>query len=97
MYLIQNKEDDNIMHFKNDDDFYEFCVNPSIIINECNCSSPEKIYYQSFDFTKEYQDAVNAGKQFMIHDEDSKIYKRGAVSYKTMTKNVQNLVPYYDI
>ena len=93
-YLDNN---DNVMRFKNDEEFFNFCVNPTLVINECGAPCIEGTYYQTFNFTKDYNDAVNNGKQFMICDENSQIYKRGAVSYKTITKKVNNLVPYYEI
>ena len=106
--MLQVTNDYNIMHFKNDDEFYNFCVEPAIIINKCGCKGNcnesccneccdcPKRFYQDFPFTDEYVKAVNNGTHFMIDDEDSQIYKRGAVSYKSITKNVHNLMPYYN-
>ena len=33
---------------------------------------------------------------FIIKDENSQIYKHGAVSYRTITKEISNLEPWYD-
>ena len=106
--MLQVNKDYNIMHFKNDDEFYNFCVEPCVIITECGCCNGKcnegccneccdnKTYYQDFPYTNEYVKAVNEGKCFMIDDENSQIAKRGAVSYKSITKNVHNLMPYYE-
>lgn len=96
--MLQIKNNYNIMRFKNDDDFYDFCVQPAIVIRESQCdecSNGIKPCYQDFLFTDRYVNAVNNGIHFIIEDENSQIYKRGTVSYKSITKNVHNLMPYY--
>ena len=85
----------NIMYFNSDDDFYEFCVKPGLIPIEYTDKSGNKKVYSDFEFTEEYKKALNEGKRFVIKDENSLIYKRGAVSYRTITKVVENLDPYF--
>ena len=34
--------------------------------------------------------------RFVIKDEDSQIYKHGCVSYRTISKDIQNLDPWFD-
>ena len=51
--------------------------------------------FTDFDFTHEYLDAIAKGLRFIIKDEDSQICKHKAVSYRTITKNIDNLDNYY--
>ena len=43
----------------------------------------------------EYKLAIENGKLFCIKDENSAIYKHGCVSCRTLSKDVQNLEPYF--
>lgn len=85
----------NKMYFDSDDDFYKFCVDPIIIPVEYITDEGETKYSMDFNFTKSYQDAVNQGKIFIIKDPDSQIFKHQAVSYRTITKPIQNLEQYF--
>ena len=88
--IILESQDSNIIYFENDDEFYEFCVNPSLKVVE-----GKNGHYTDFDFNYAYEKALKEGKRFVIKDEDSQIYKRGFVSYRTVTKKVENLDPYF--
>lgn len=79
--------DPNKMYFNTDDDFYRFCVVPKLVICEC----PEG-RYADFNLSDDYLNAVNANKTFVIKQKDSQICKHGAVSYRTITKSVKNVV-----
>ena len=83
------------IYFKSDDDFYKFCVVPEIIPVEYINPNGETKYYMDFNLTNAYNDAVKQGKKFIILDPNSQIFKRQAVSYRTITKPIQNLVEYY--
>lgn len=85
----------NTMYFNSDDDFYQFCVVPQLNPVEYINSAGEKAYYVDFDFTHEYNKAVEQGINFVIKDENSNIYKNGCVSYRTISKPISNLKPYY--
>lgn len=81
------------MVFKNDDDFYRFCVVPVLVVRtSTDNTTGEPFQYTDFDFTQEYNDAVARGVKFVIKDDNSEIYKRGCVSYRTITKPVSNIV-----
>lgn len=85
------------MFFSSDDEFYNFCVVPVLVTREStNPNTGETIRYFDFDFTYEYLNALKNGVQFIIKDEDSQIFKHGAVSYRTITKPVQNLKQYFN-
>lgn len=94
MIKIQNP---NKMFFSSDDEFYKFCVVPVLVTRQSvNGLTGEPVQYFDFDFTHEYLTAVSNGVKFIIKDEDSQIYKHGAVSYRTITKPVQNLKQYFN-
>jgi len=76
------------IYFDNDDDFYAFSVNPTLINKE---------FIDANGNVRYYCDAVNSGKKFIIKDENSNIYKHQAVSFRTISKPVSNLGYYYEI
>lgn len=89
------KTNPQIMYFDNDDDFYNFCVNPKLFARELSVTNNgEKLYSYDFDYTDAYKKALSDNKLFVIKDEDSQIYKHKAVSYRTITKPVKNLEQY---
>ena len=87
----------NIMHFDSDDEFYQFCVVPEIVIVDYINPAGKNDHYMTFNLSPSYLDAVDNGTRFMIHDPKSQIYKHQAVSYRTCTKPIQNLIECYDI
>ena len=87
---------DNIIYFDNDNEFYEYCVVPELVpVQYINSEGNEK-YYCDFNLSSQYNNAINNGTRFIIKDEDSQIYKHGCVSYRTISKDIQNLDPWYD-
>jgi hypothetical protein len=83
------------MYFNSDDEFYDFCVNPQIVARELNVkNNGTPLYAFDWNFTDQYNKALEENKIFIIKDEDSKIYKHGAVTYKTITKPIKNLEQY---
>ena len=82
---------DNIIFFNNDDEFYQYCVVPELVPVQYIDNSGVEKYYTDFNFTPQYQHAIDNGMRFIIKDEDSNIFKHGAVSYRTITKDIQNL------
>lgn len=93
--MLKLKSESNRLYFDNDDDFYAFCVVPTIVLKDYTDINGNICQYADFDFSPQYNNAVNQGKTFIIKDEDSSIYKRGAVSFKTITKPVSNLGYYF--
>lgn len=97
--LRLNKEDVkkyNTLYFEDDDDFYKFAVVPMLVpvefIDADNCIR----HYADFNFSTEYNRAVRDGKKFVIKDPNSQIFKHGAVSYRTITRPVENLEQYFE-
>lgn len=82
------------MYFDTDDDFYNFCVEPSIVQKERTLKNGESLKSFDFNFTWDYNDAINNNVMFIIKDPNSQIYKNQAVSYRTITKPVSNLEEY---
>ena len=82
---------DNVIYFDTDDDFYDYAVKPNFIVNQ----NPTGGMFYDMDMTDEYKLAVENGKLFCIKDENSAIYKHGCVSCRTLSKQVQNLEPYF--
>ena len=87
---------DNIIYFDSDNEFYEYCVVPELVPVQYIDSNGNEKYYTDFNFTPQYNNAVNNDMRFVIKDEDSQIYKHGCVSYRTISKDIQNLDPWYD-
>lgn len=87
---------DNIIYFDSDNEFYDYCVVPELVPVQYIDSEGNERYYNSFNFSSQYNNAVNNGMRFIIKDEDSKIYQHGCVSYRTISKDIQNLDPWYD-
>jgi len=79
------------IYFKDDDEFYNFCVIPNLVVRKME--DPD-VYYSDFDFSDAYKNAINSDRNFVIMDENSKIFKHGAVSVGPITKKVQNLKEY---
>ena len=50
-----------------------------------------------FNLSNAYNDAISQGKKFIIKDPNSQIFKHQAVSYRTITKPIQNLEEYFDL
>ena len=86
----------NVMFFDKDEDFYNFCIVPKIIPVKYIDNTGNEKYYTDFDLTYEYNNAVKNGTSFVIKDPKSSIYKHKAVSYRTMTKPIKNLLDYDD-
>jgi len=87
---------DNIIYFDSDNEFYDYCVVPELVPVQYIDSEGNEKYYSDFNFTSQYNNAVNNGMRFVIKDEDSQIYKHGCVSYRTISKDIQNLDPWFD-
>lgn len=83
---------DNIIYFDSDDEFLDFCVVQAPVIREGKHGK-----YIDFDLTSTYKNELEKGTRFCIKDEDSIITKRGMVSYRTESKEVQNLEPWFGI
>lgn len=78
-------------YFDNDDDFYNYCVDPRII----PMKSDKGYYYTTFNFTPQYLDDIKNGVKFIIRDVDSKIFKHQVVCVGLMNKRVKNLEQYF--
>ena len=87
---------DNIIYFDSDNEFYDYCVVPELVPVQYIDSEGNERYYSSFNFSSEYNKAIDNGMRFVIKDEDSKIYQHGCVSYRTISKDIQNLDPWFD-
>lgn len=74
---IAPPQEPEILYFNTDDEFQNFCILPyaTLGLSEITGEPCQKI-----NFTKEYMDAVAAGKRFKIRNEDSVIYKRGMIT-----------------
>ena len=82
-----------IIYFDNDQEFYDYCVNPALIPVKFNLNGIDGCYY-TFNFTPQYDKAIEDNMTFIIKDDESKICKRGAVSVNTITKEIQNIEPW---
>ena len=83
------------MYFDCDDDFYRFCVVPVIVPKERILRYCTIRRSMDFNLSNEYQNAVDNGIQFIIKDPNSQICKHQAVSYRTITKPIENLEEYF--
>ena len=92
--LIDN--DLNVIYFDNDDDFYQFCVEPQLVSREYTNNNGEIDQYLDFNFTPGYNDAIDNATIFVINDKNSNILKHNnVVSYRTISKKVDNVKPWY--
>ena len=73
----------NAIFFDNDDEFYQFAVNPLLTV-----SNGDNIQYATWDFTDACKNAMASNTDFIICDMNSQTYKRQALSYRTVTKPV---------
>lgn len=80
MRIDQSK---NAIFFDNDDEFYQFAVNPLLTV-----TNGDNIPYSDWNFTDGYNSALAANTDFIICDDNSKTYKNQSVSYRTITKPV---------
>jgi hypothetical protein len=87
---------DNIIYFDSDNEFYDYCVVPELVPVQYIDSEGNEKYYSDFNLSSQYNNAINNGTRFIIKDEDSQIYKHGCVSYRTISKDIQNLDPWFD-
>lgn len=85
----------NIIFFNDDNEFYQYCVVPELIPVQYIDNSGDTKFYTDFNFTPEYKNAINNGMTFIIKDENSNIFKHGSVSYRTITKDIQNLEQWF--
>lgn len=90
-------KDDTRMYFKSDKEFYDFCVVPKLITKKYINAQGEEDYYCDFELSDAYNKAVEKGIHFFITDENSQICKHQAVSYRTITKPIQNLFEFFKI
>ena len=84
-------------HFKDDNEFCQFAIDPTLVINTDRCVIDGKnIASYDFKFTDYYNKAVSDGTLFVIDDKKSLINKRGSVTIKLITKPIENLYVDYD-
>lgn len=76
----------NKYFFNNDDEFYIWAVVPELKILK-----GKVCLYTDFDFTDECQKAIDDGIEFVICDKNSIIGKDGYISYRTITKHLDNI------
>jgi hypothetical protein len=67
---------DNIIYFESDEEFEDFCVAPYATIKQ----SEKGTSYCAGDYSDIYKECIKEGKQFVIKDRNSKVYKRQAVT-----------------
>lgn len=85
-----------VIYFDNDDEFYNFVVVPQLHTVPFTGPDGKEMYMMDFDLSNNYNKALSDGLRFVIKDEDSRIYRHGCVSYRTISKDIQNLDPWYD-
>ena len=83
----EEQELKNVMYFKTDADFENFCIDPTIVPVVYSHNGIDGTA-AGFNFTPCYQEAVNNGTKFVICDPNSSIIKHGnVVSYRTISKS----------
>jgi len=92
--LQKINKNSNIMYFDTDKDFYDFAVVQKVMVNPLE-SNPNVWYCDDFEFSKEYNNAIESGKKFIIKDLNSEIFKHGAIAGRYSVKPVLNLEPYF--
>ena len=79
--------DNNVICFKNDDDFISFAINIQPIIYNQN-----GINYYDFDYSDKYKKAIEDKEFFKIEDKMSNINKRKELNYRLIIKKIDNLI-----
>ena len=75
----------NIIYFDNDEEFYDFCVSPDLVVK----TSAKGTLYYDMDFTEWYKTHVDEATKMVILDDKSTILRRGGVvSYRTSSKKI---------
>lgn len=87
----------NVIYFDNDDEFYNYVVVPKLIPIKTDTidKNGNPVYYCDWNFSNLYNTDLQNNTQFIIKDENSQIFKHGGVSYRTITKPIQNLQQYF--
>ena len=79
-------QENNIIYFDNDKEFYDLCVNPESVIK----TGKSGIKYFDMDFTDWYKSHVDENTKIVILDDDSTILHRGGVvTYRTCNKKIK--------
>lgn len=82
---MRTDQANNIIHFDNDEEFYDHCVRPDLIVK----TSAKGTLYYDMDFTEWYKSHVNEDTKIVILDGKSTILHRGGVvSYRTCSKKI---------
>lgn len=95
--VSKTNSESKFKHFKDDNEFCQFAIDPNLVINTDRCVIDGKnIASYDFKFTDSYNKAIEDGTLFVIDDKKSLINKRGAVTIKLITKPIENLYVNYD-
>ena len=95
--VSKTNSESKFKHFKDDNEFCQFAIDPNLVINTDRCVIDGKnISSYDFKFTDSYNKAIEDGTLFVIDDKKSLINKRGAVTIKLITKPIENLNVDYD-
>ena len=73
-----------IMFFESDEEFTDFCVKPYAVIE----MGDDNRAHISGDYSEQYLQSVAEGKEFVIKDEDSVVFKRQCVCKRVPVKGV---------
>ena len=68
-------EEKNILYFDNDDEFYEYCVNPDLVVITSDQGTP----FSDWLFTEWYQSHVDEATKIVILDDKSTILRRNGM------------------
>ena len=78
-------QENNIIYFDNDDELYDLCVSPNLVIK----TGPKGNLYYDMDFTEWYKSHVDETTEIVILDDGSTILRRGGVvTYRTCNKKI---------
>lgn len=78
-------QENNIIYFDNDEEFYDLCVNPDPVIK----TGKSVIKCFDMDFTDWYKSHVDEATKIVILDSHSEIlHHGGVVTYRTCNKKI---------
>ncbi len=81
------RREGNVIYFANDQEFYDFAVNPMDVFNRMEGGT----LYHDWNFTSTYEKALEEGKIFVIEDPNSQVVKHQCAVYRTVCKPVSNV------
>lgn len=84
----------NAYYFDTDDDFINFCMDPTKKVTTIICDDGTVRALGDYDYSDMYKKCIANGTHFIIKDENSRIIKNGDFTFVDCTRYPENVVEY---